>query len=548
MNYSLTIDDLNNISSAEGVAKLFRQLGYDSAVNPLSVADLELSARSSNEIQAAYFLSHYKYRVNSLQVLLFKFDPREFSSYLMVRNRMEMIAKILCKRPSHYLLIATTDYKQLLLTSPRTFLNDQLNLEVKIAYCSINLSDPSTQDCRWLEKLGVKETAGDSLHVVHQQVLKNARTFRAAETETPPERDSIGAYLNEIGRIPLLDPREEIELARKIKRYHDLDRIRKQLTKELGRPPTNREWNAATDIPLLAFQVGQRAKKRLINANLRLVVSIAKRYLNRGVEFQDLIQEGNLGLIRATEKFKLELGNRFSTYATWWIRQAITRVISNHSRLIRLPVHVYEKYSDIKKTTKLLSQELKRSPRRSEIAEYADMEVSKLDNLLKSFQPIASLDIRIGDEENSTLGELIQSDHTTPADVVERRLRLENVAQLLSTLKEREAYILRERFGLGRNEPRSLESIGQELGLTRERVRQIEAKVLKKLRNENIRGGLFAEYSKPHNAPVDSSESVPEAIPEDTLAVHKLHEISANERSLMKDQLEKSWFAYRQYV
>jgi len=534
MNYSLTIDDLKFISSAEDVAKLFRKLGYDSAANPLSVADLELSARSSNEIQAAYFLADYKYRVNSLQVLFFKFNPRDLSSYLMVRNRMEIIAKILCKRPSHYLLTATTDYKQLLLVSPQTFLNDKFNLEFKIDYCSINLTNPSTQDYRWLEKLGVKETAGDRLHIVQQQVLKNAHTFRAAEKESPPKRDSIGMYLDEIGRIPLLNPSEEIELAREIKSYHNLDRIRKQLTKELGRSPTNREWNAATDIPLLAFRVGQRAKKRLINANLRLVVSIAKRYLNRGIEFQDLIQEGNLGLIRAAEKFKLELGNRFSTYATWWIRQAITRAISNHSRLIRLPVHLYEKYSDIKKTTKLLAQELKRSPRRGEIADYVDMEVSKLDNLLKSFQPIASLDIRIGNEENSTLGELIKSDQHTPTDVVERRLRLENVARLLSTLKERDAYILKERFGLGRNESRSLESIGQQLGLTRERVRQLEAKALKKLRNENVRGGLFAGYSQPHKAPVDSSESVPE--------------VGSTERSVMKDQIKKSWFTYRQYV
>jgi RNA polymerase sigma factor (sigma-70 family) len=547
MNYSLTIDDLKNISSAEDVAKLFRQLGYNSNANPLSIADLELSPRSSNEIQAAYFLSDYKYRVNSLQVLLFQFDSRELS-YLMIRNRMEVIAKILCKRPSHYLLIATTDYKQLLLISPRTFLNDQLNLAVKIDYCSINLANPSTQDCRWLEKLGIKETTGDKLHVVHQQVLKNAHTFRSAEKESSPEKDSIGAYLSEIGRIPLLDPSEEIELARKIKRYHDLDRIRKQLTQELGRLPTNREWNEATDIPLLAFQIGKKAKKKMINANLRLVVSIAKRYLNRGVEFQDLIQEGNLGLIRATEKFDVELGNRFSTYATWWIRQAITRVIANHSRLIRLPVHVYEKYSDIKKTTKSLARELQRLPRRSEIADYADMEIAKLDDLLKSFQPIASLDIRIGDEENSTLGELIQSDRSTPTDIVERRLRLENVAQLLSTLKEREAYILKERFGLGRNEARSLESIGQELNLTRERVRQIEAKALEKLRNTSSRGQRLAQYSQPHNTPTNSSKSSPKAITGSAKVSHESHAISVDEQLLMKEKLEKAVLAYQQNV
>jgi RNA polymerase sigma factor (sigma-70 family) len=495
MNYFLQVDDLKSISSSDGVARLFRTLGYDATVSSLSIADLELSFHSSSEIKEAYFIADFQHQSNALQILFFKFSIRDLPSYLMLRNRMSLITKSLCRRSSDFLLLATIDYKQLFLTSPRKILNDKFDLEIKSEYFSINLRDPSPQDLKLLEKISFKEDLLEPLHARQHRAIQNSRIFREAETEKLPKKDSIGSYLSEIGRFPLIDAEEEIVLSRKVLRYLALREIQSQLKKELGRNPTNREWAAKTTIPLLSFKIGLRAQKHLINANLRLVVSIAKRYLNRGVDFQDLIQEGNLGLVRATEKFNPELGHKFSTYATWWIRQSITRVIQNHSRLVRLPVHLYDTYSTIKKNTRSLSQELRRLPSRTEIAVHSDLKIAKLNDVIKVFQPVTSLDIKLGNEENSTLGELIKSEHQSPDEVIQRKLLLENTAKLLSLLKDREIYVLKERFGIGRNDPRSLESIGQTLGLSRERVRQIEAKALQKLRNQrHIRG--FEEYGQ----------------------------------------------------
>lgn len=479
----LTIHELKEISSAEGVTQLFRRLGYDASLQPLAKEDLELSESSTSKIQKTYFITEYSSQGESLQALLFELNSHDFSSYVVVRNRMDMIAGQLCKRPNNFLLIATTDYRQLLFLSPKASLNEQFNLVVKSEYLAVSLSDPSIQDCKWLEKLSVDNLSSDTLHSSHQVVLKNASIIQKASAKGKSQLDSIGAYLHEIGRIPLLDPIEEIELTRKVKRYQQLARIRSQLAIELGRQPTNREWAAATEIPLLAFQIGRRAKERLINANLRLVVSIAKYYSNRGVEFQDLIQEGNLGLIRATEKFEPELGNRFSTYATWWIKQAISRCIYNQSRTIRLPVHLYEKYAEIKQSYRKLVKNIKRIPTLAETASYVDAEITEISLLVSRFRQIASLDITIDSDNTSTLGDLIECSRMSPSEKIEQRLIAEYVNSMLqSTLKEREIYILKQRFGFDTDEPRSLESIGQELNLTRERVRQIEAKALQKLR------------------------------------------------------------------
>ncbi len=309
--------------------------------------------------------------------------------------------------------------------------------------------------------------------------------------------DSIRLYLQEIGRIRLLRADEEIELARKIADLLELERVRERLLERLERDPYDSEWAAEVQLPLPAFRyrlhIGRRAKDKMVQSNLRLVVSIAKKYMNRGLSFQDLIQEGSLGLIRAAEKFDHEKGYKFSTYATWWIRQAITRAIADQSRTIRLPVHLYETISRIKKTTKLLSQEMGRKPTEEEIATRMEMTIEKLRFIAKSAQLPISLETPIGKEEDSRLGDFIESDGETPEDQVSKNLLREDLEKVLDSLSPRERDVLRLRYGLDDGRMKTLEEIGQIFNVTRERIRQIEAKALRKLRHPN-RNSVLKEY------------------------------------------------------
>ena len=311
--------------------------------------------------------------------------------------------------------------------------------------------------------------------------------------------DSIRVYLQEIGRIRLLRPDEEIELARKIADLLQLEEIAAQFESDHGRQPDTKEWAALVDMPLIKFRrrlmLGRRAKEKMVQSNLRLVVSIAKKYMNRGLSFQDLIQEGSLGLIRAAEKFDHEKGYKFSTYATWWIRQAITRAIADQSRTIRLPVHLYETISRIKKTTKTLSQEFGRKPTEEEIAESMEMTIEKLRFIAKSAQLPISLETPIGKEEDSRLGDFIEADIENPEQDVAKNLLREDLEGVLATLSPRERDVLRLRYGLDDGRMKTLEEIGQIFDVTRERIRQIEAKALRKLRHPN-RNGVLKEYIK----------------------------------------------------
>ncbi|MGA1411609.1 MAG: RNA polymerase sigma factor RpoD, partial [Prochlorotrichaceae cyanobacterium] len=310
-----------------------------------------------------------------------------------------------------------------------------------------------------------------------------ARRKEAVAKKKHYTEDSIRLYLQEIGRIRLLRADEEIELARKIADLLELERVREKLTDRLDREPRDDEWAQEMKMPLNAFQrrlyQGRKAKEKMVQSNLRLVVSIAKKYMNRGLSFQDLIQEGSLGLIRAAEKFDHEKGYKFSTYATWWIRQAITRAIADQSRTIRLPVHLYETISRIKKTTKLLSQEMGRKPTEEEIATRMEMTIEKLRFIAKSAQLPISLETPIGKEEDSRLGDFIESDGETPEDEVSKSLLREDLENVLGTLSPRERDVLRLRYGLDDGRMKTLEEIGQIFNVTRERIRQIEAKALR---------------------------------------------------------------------
>ena len=260
--------------------------------------------------------------------------------------------------------------------------------------------------------------------------------------------DPVRMYLKEIGKVSLLTADEEIELAKRME------------------------------------QGDEEAKKRLAEANLRLVVSIAKRYVGRGMLFLDLIQEGNLGLIKAVEKFDYRKGYKFSTYATWWIRQAITRAIADQARTIRIPVHMVETINKLIRVSRQLLQELGREPTPEEIAEEMNMPVERVREILKISQEPVSLETPIGEEEDSHLGDFIQDDNVpVPADAAAFTLLKEQLVEVLSTLTDREQKVLRLRFGLDDGRARTLEEVGKEFNVTRERIRQIEAKALRKLRH-----------------------------------------------------------------
>ncbi len=346
--------------------------------------------------------------------------------------------------------------------------------------------------------------AGDDAVDAGGDLPKDAKGAKAlASIKVGPKgvytEDSIRVYLQEIGRIRLLRPDEEIELARKIADLLELEEKAAEFEADKGHFPDTKEWAGIFDMPLIKFRrrlmLGRRAKEKMVQSNLRLVVSIAKKYMNRGLSFQDLIQEGSLGLIRAAEKFDHEKGYKFSTYATWWIRQAITRAIADQSRTIRLPVHLYETISRIKKTTKTLSQEFGRKPTEEEIAESMEMTIEKLRFIAKSAQLPISLETPIGKEEDSRLGDFIEADIENPEQDVAKNLLREDLEGVLATLSPRERDVLRLRYGLDDGRMKTLEEIGQIFDVTRERIRQIEAKALRKLRHPN-RNGVLKEYIK----------------------------------------------------
>ncbi len=299
--------------------------------------------------------------------------------------------------------------------------------------------------------------------------------------------DPVRMYLKEIGKVPLLSADEEIELAQKMEAgsvaVEKIPLLKERLA-ETGDEQEKEEIQAEIKALQLDVDRGSDAKKRLAEANLRLVVSIAKRYVGRGMLFLDLIQEGNLGLIKAVEKFDYRKGYKFSTYATWWIRQAITRAIADQARTIRIPVHMVETINKLIRVSRQLLQELGREPTPEEIAEEMKMPVERVREILKISQEPVSLETPIGEEEASHLGDFIKDDNVpVPADAATFTLLKEQLEEVLGTLTEREQKVLTLRFGLEDGRARTLEEVGKEFNVTRERIRQIEAKALRKLRH-----------------------------------------------------------------
>ena len=357
------------------------------------------------------------------------------------------------KRNSHSSVISVEDESIDLLDYSSDKEDDSVD------YIETDLGTDNIEDIITSSKLGGIKS--DDFYMIDSNDSHKETDLETESQKGVAVEDPVRLYLREIGRIKLLSTSEEIELARKIMQ---------------GGTP------------------GAIAKRKLVQANLRLVVSIAKKYVGRGMLFLDLIQEGNLGLIRAAEKFDHERGFKFSTYATWWIRQAITRAIADQARTIRIPVHMVETINKLKKVTRRLAQELSRKPTEEELAVEMGVSISKLREIVKIAQEPLSLETPIGKEEDSRLGDFIEDKEAdAPIKTVASELLREDLAEVLCTLSPRERDVLRLRFGMDDGRQRTLEEVGQLFGVTRERIRQIEAKALRKLRHPN-RSKRLREY------------------------------------------------------
>ena len=310
--------------------------------------------------------------------------------------------------------------------------------------------------------------------------------------------DMVRTYLHEIGRVPLLNHEQEIVYGKQVQKMMLLLEKKEELEKKLGQKPNLKQWSKEVQLSEdelnRALQQGKRAKRKMIEANLRLVVAIAKKYQKRNMEFLDLIQEGSLGLERGVEKFDPTKGFKFSTYAYWWIRQAITRAIAQQARAIRLPIHITEKLNKIKRTQRELSQKLGRSATPSEIGQELDLEPSQIREYLSIARQPISLDVRVGDNQDTELSDLLEDEGISPDHYITQELMRQDLHKLLAELTPQQREVLSLRFGLEDGNELSLAKIGQRLNISRERVRQLEHQALNQLRRRrsNVREYIVA--------------------------------------------------------
>jgi RNA polymerase primary sigma factor len=360
---------------------------------------------------------------------------------------------------------------------------------VGISIASSEEDEDETPDEEEAVEKGVAPTARKSGDFVWDEEESEALRQARKDAELTASADSVRAYLKQIGKVALLNAEEEVELAKRIEAgLYAAERLRKMADTDKAAAPQLRR-----DLRWIVRD-GERAKNHLLEANLRLVVSLAKRYTGRGMAFLDLIQEGNLGLIRAVEKFDYTKGYKFSTYATWWIRQAITRAMADQARTIRIPVHMVEVINKLGRIQRELLQDLGREPTPEELAKEMDITPEKVLEIQQYAREPISLDQTIGDEGDSQLGDFIEdSEAVVAVDAVSFTLLQDQLQSVLATLSEREAGVVRLRFGLTDGQPRTLDEIGQVYGVTRERIRQIESKTMSKLRHPS-RSQVLRDY------------------------------------------------------
>ncbi|MDJ0552906.1 MAG: sigma-70 family RNA polymerase sigma factor [Microcoleaceae cyanobacterium MO_207.B10] len=479
---SLDLNDIKQISSPKQIVALFEKLGYNFQAEQLNIEQLKLPTECDEAICDAYKI--YDDEKDNLQVLLFELRPEKFQKDCKLYNLMRGIAHTLYESTDNFLLIGTKNYHQLVIVTPEKINNKLDNINLRAKWWLIDCKNPNSYDTYWLE------TAAHTKQSKSQQIFTNQYNYQPGYNldEEPPEatftEDSIIFYQQEINKISRLRAEEESNLACQIDELLVLIRSREKLEKKLQQEVDEAEWATAAKISVSELsdrlQKGRRAKNKMVTANLRLVTSIAKRYQGRGLDYQDLIQEGSLGLIRATEKFDRTKGYKFSTYGIWWIRQAITRAICDYSRIIRLPVYLYESVSQIKKIVNQISVEC--CPLTAEeVATRMEMTTEKLRFIVECAQGTLSLDYPISKGKHRIEQQEIEFQGETPAEYVFKNCLKEDIETVLKTLTDRERNVLRMRFGLDDGQEKTLKEIGETFNLTRERIRQIEVKALKKL-------------------------------------------------------------------
>lgn len=486
----LKIEDIQKIDRPEQVSSVFQKLGYDTCCSFLDIRDLELSQQGNKYINKAYLIANQNQ--GDIQVIFFELYHHYWNSDTTVSKVVKTISNSLCQRPSIFLLLFTSGYQKLLLVSPRKQFNEKMDLELKLTKAVVNLANPHISDINILEKISFGNY--NSLNCLHKTISSfSHRTKLFSDKSKKLDCDSVRFYLQEISKFKLLNSEEEILLGKKTKVYIKVIEQKANLEKELRQELTFEELSILTDIDFFTIykiiEEGILSINKLVEHNLRLVVSIAKKYSGRGLDLLDLIQAGNLGLITAANKFDYTKGYKFSTYASWWIRQSVTREIHNSSRIIRLPVHVWELMNRIKKAREILHQSGELVTLRK-VAEYTNYDLAKVKNIITSFNYISSLDESLSelDNKDSNLIDFITSDEKSPENkLLENELK-EFIASILYNLTFKEQQVIIMRYGINEVEEKSFQEIGSILELSRERIRQIEVKAMNKIR---IRSNTF---------------------------------------------------------
>ena len=480
----LKIDDIDKINRPEQISSLFKKLGYDTCCLLFDIRDLELSQQGCKYIDRAYLIANQNQ--GDIQVILFEINCQYWNSDTTATKVVKTISNSLCKRPSIFLLLFASNYQKLLLVSPRKQLNEKMELELKLTKTVVNLANPHISDINILEKISFNHY--NNLNYLHKNIsLFSHRTKLFSDKRNKSYLDTVRIYLQEIGKFKLLSSEQEILLGRKIKNYIKIIKQNEELEKELEQKLTFEELSILTDIDFYTIyktiEEGILSINKLVEHNLRLVVSIAKKYCGRGLDLLDLIQAGNLGLIKAAQKFDYTKGHKFSTYATWWIRQSVTREIHNSSRIIRLPSHLWESMNQINKAKHKI-QKSGELVTQQKIAKYTNYDLLKIKNTIISFKSISSLDKSLSksDNEDSNLIDFIMSNEEFPLVKLLENDLSETISFFLYFLDKREREVIVMRFGLDGTEEKSLQKIGDQFGLTRERIRQIEAKAIGKIK------------------------------------------------------------------